>query len=138
MKLFSSIESNRDSITAKQATIALLELFQIEGKILLIELAKYPSQQSFKDFKILVDKCNTALQFISNNHNIGNNRAVIDVENLSILQRQLEVYGKANNPKDQDHALREVCYIASDKLGLDIKEKIIQNIEHFDPNNLPF
>lgn len=138
MKLFSSIESNRDSITAKQATIALLELFQIEGKILLIELAKYPSQQSFKDFRILVDKCNIALQFISNNHNIGNNQAVIDVENLSILQRQLEVYGKANNPKDQDHALREVCYIASDKLGLDIKEKIIQNIEHFDPNNLPF
>ncbi|WP_285005129.1 hypothetical protein [Lactococcus formosensis] len=138
MKLFSSIESKRDSITAKQATVALLELFQAQGKTLLIELAKYPAPYSFKDFKLLVDKCNTTLQFISNNHNIGNNRAVIDVENLSILQRQLEVYGKANNPKDQDHALKEVCYIASDKLGLDIKDEIIERIEHLDPNNRPF
>ncbi|MCT0449254.1 hypothetical protein [Lactococcus lactis] len=138
MEHISMIGVTPSPITAKQATISLLQLINKEGNFLLKDLARVPNYDSYKKLKFLIDHVLTSLQFIEANHVVSDSQVVRDISALEVFQRQLHAYGAISIPLKQDHALKELCHIAIDKLGFRISDKIINRIEHQDLRNLPF
>lgn len=120
----------KQEFTSDKALKAIYELADSHLAVLLINLAKFPSDRyAYLDLKDNFDKFYTIINFIIIGHNLKSRSMVQKIEGYEAFNRQLSVYKNAAIGYEQNNQLIKLCEIAIEQLKIRIPQKYINDLQ---------
>lgn len=117
-----------EKVSADDAIKATFKLANPKLKKLLINLAKYPKDDSdYRDFKNELEGFCKIFSFIISTSDVEDVNLVLKAEKYLLLRQQLIIYEKSD-PDFKFSNFMKVCEVASLNLDMEIPELILKNI----------